>query len=143
MSFFFFLFSSTRGCKIKRFFESHGCEILGVFDFHGGKILGLKKSYGCKKKKSAAEAGRKILAFFFWCKIKISVGKYFFFDLSGSEIFDISYDLTLFQFKPFWPLFDPSSLVVSSPWWQALEFKRSSWGFVGAFSGHLGRLDVI
>ena len=24
---------------------------------------------------------------------------------------------------PFWSLFDPLSLVVSSPWWQALEFE--------------------
>ena len=42
--------SSTRGCKIQRFFESHGGKILGVFDFHGGKIFELKKSCGCKKK---------------------------------------------------------------------------------------------
>ena len=26
-------------------------------------------------------------------------------------------------FGPFWALFDPLSLVVSSPWWQALEFE--------------------
>ena len=26
-------------------------------------------------------------------------------------------------FGPVWSLFDPLSLVVSSPWWQALEFE--------------------
>ena len=26
-------------------------------------------------------------------------------------------------FGPYWSLFDPLSLVVSSPWWQALEFE--------------------
>ena len=26
-------------------------------------------------------------------------------------------------FGPFWSLFDPLSLVASSPWWQALEFE--------------------
>ena len=26
-------------------------------------------------------------------------------------------------FRPFWSLFDPLSLVVSSPWWQAQEFE--------------------
>ena len=78
---FFYIFqpSSTRGCKIQRFFESHGGKFQRFFDFHGGKILGLKKSYGCKKN----------FGLFFWCKIKISVG-FFFLNLSGSEIFDIS-----------------------------------------------------
>ena len=82
----FFQPSSTRGCKIQRFFESH--EILGFSGFHGGKKLRVKKSYGCKKNTRPSKAAENFWPFF-WCKIKISVGK-FFFDLSGSAIFDIS-----------------------------------------------------
>ena len=54
------------------------------FESHGGKILGFKKSYGCKKKFRP-----KIFGLFFGAKSRFS-GKYFFFDLSGSEFFDIS-----------------------------------------------------
>ena len=53
------------------------------------RFVGSKKSYGCKKKIRPPKAAEKFWPFFL-CKIKISVGKILFFDLSGSEIFDIS-----------------------------------------------------
>ena len=54
-----------------------------------GKILGLKNPMGARKK-SAAEGGRKFLAFFLEQNQDFSGEIIFFFDLSGSEIFDIS-----------------------------------------------------
>ena len=96
--FFFCYRSSTRGCKIQRFFESHGGKIWWFFDFHGGKILGFKKYYGCKKKNSATEGGRKTLVFF-WCKSKISVGKYFF--LTSQEVKFLTFQNFTVRFGPF------------------------------------------
>ena len=61
--------SSTRGCKIQRFFDFHGGKILGFSGFHRGENLGVKKSCGCKKNTRPPKAAKK-LAFFFWCKIK-------------------------------------------------------------------------
>ena len=65
-------FLSHAGVRFRGFSNPEG-KILGVFDFHGGEILGLKKSYGCKEKNRRP----KILVFF-WCIIKISVGKIIF-----------------------------------------------------------------
>ena len=79
----FFFPPQHAGVRFRGFSNPTGGKILGVFDFHGGEILGLKKSYGCKKK----NRWPKFLVFF-WCIIKIS-GENYFFDLSGSEIFDI------------------------------------------------------
>ena len=56
---------------------------MGVFDFNGGKILGLKKSYGCKKKIGAENFG------LFLVHNQDFSGENYFFDLSGSEIFDV------------------------------------------------------
>ena len=42
----------------------HQGKILGYSDFHGRENAGLKNSCGYKKISSAAEGGRKILAFF-------------------------------------------------------------------------------
>ena len=42
----------------------HGRTIFGVSGCLGGKNLGFHKSHGCKKITSAAEGGRKNLAFF-------------------------------------------------------------------------------
>ena len=39
---------------------------------------------------------------------------------------------------PFWSLFDPLSLVVSSPWWQALEFEA----FLAIFPIFLGFVRI-
>ena len=84
----FFLYpSSTRGCKIQRFFESHGGKILGVFDFHEGEILWLKKFYGCKKKIRRSRRPKNFGLFF--VQNQDFSGENYFFDLSGSEIFDI------------------------------------------------------
>ena len=52
----------------------YGRKILGFSGCLGGKNLGFPKSHGCKKMTSAAEGGGKFWLFF-WCKIKISVGK--------------------------------------------------------------------
>ena len=45
--------------------------------FHVGEQLGIKKSKGCKKKNRPPKAAEKNWPFF-WCKIKISVGKKIF-----------------------------------------------------------------
>ena len=83
-----------------RGFSNLGGKFQRFFDFHEGKILGLKKSYGCKKKNLA----------FFWCKNfwpfflvqnQDFSGENIFFDLSGSEILDISE----FHGCKFWSLF--------------------------------------
>ena len=73
---------------------------MGFSGFHGGENSRLKKSHGCKKKKSAAEGGRKFLAFFFLCKIKISVGEIFF--LTSQEVKFLTFqNLTGVRFGPF------------------------------------------
>ena len=83
----------------QRFFESHGGEFQRFFDFHGGKILGLKKSYGCKKKFRPPKAAEKFWPFF-WCKIKISVGKYIF--LTSQEVKFLTFqNFTGVSFGPF------------------------------------------
>ena len=77
----------SHGCKIQKFFESHGGKFQRFFDFHGGKILGLKKSYGKKKFRPPKVAEN------FWLFFLVQNQDFsgiFFFDLSGSEIFDIS-----------------------------------------------------
>ena len=85
----------------QRFFESHGGKFQRVFDFHGGKILGLKKSYGCKKKIRPPKAAENFWPFFLVQNQDFS-GKFFiFFDLSGSEIFDISE----FHGRKIWSIF--------------------------------------
>ena len=73
----------------QRFFESHGGKFQRFFDFHWGKILGLKKSYGYKKKIRPPKAAEKFWPFF-CAKSRFQWEKCFFFDLSGSAIFDIS-----------------------------------------------------
>ena len=74
----------------QRFFESHGGKFQRFFDFHGGKILGSKKLYGCKKN----------FGLFFWCKIKISVGKYIL--LTSQEVkFLTVQNFTGVSFGPF------------------------------------------
>ena len=63
---------------------------MGFSGFHGGENFGFKKIHGCKKKNRPPKAAENFWPFFKY-KIKISVEKlFFFFDLSGSEIFDIS-----------------------------------------------------
>ena len=82
-----FFFSPPQHAGIRfRGFESHGGTFQRFFDFHGGKIFGVKKSYGCKKKNSAAF--EKFWPFFY-AKSRFQ-WEFFFFDLSGSAIFDIS-----------------------------------------------------
>ena len=83
----------------QRFFESHGGKFQRFFDFHGGKILGLKKSYGCKKKNRPPKAAEKFWPFFFWCKIKISVGIIF---LTSQEVKFLTFqNFTDVRFGPF------------------------------------------